>query len=68
MKPVATISFNDADSNGQGTAIVRARDGVVAVTLSLRTNGDLEVFLPVESALEFSAALRQAVELAGRGA
>ena len=61
MKHVATIKFQDADSNDEGFAFVRADAESVALGLSLKTNGDLEVVMPHESARALIAALQEAV-------
>jgi hypothetical protein len=45
MKEIATIKFVDADTKDDALAVVRASQGVVALALSLRSNGDTEVFL-----------------------
>jgi hypothetical protein len=61
MEHVATIQFTDRDSNDEALAIVRATDSAVALTLSVRNDGDLEVVLPNDACNELIAALQRAV-------
>jgi hypothetical protein len=42
---IATISFTDGDSGDAAVAIVRIARDTVGLALSLKQNGDLEVFL-----------------------
>lgn len=43
MKEAATITFQDLDSSEEAVAIVRYDAEKVALCLSLRANGDIEV-------------------------
>jgi hypothetical protein len=49
IKPIATIPFTDLDSDDDAHAIVRAGDGLIALALTLRANGDREVLMPIET-------------------
>jgi hypothetical protein len=64
MNAVATIEFRDAVSGDDGIAVVRAAPGVVGLALSLRGDGDIELFLPPDAARPLLDAIRQAVVLA----
>jgi hypothetical protein len=64
MRAVATIAFRDPDNNDDGLAIVRAASGRVLLALSLRSNGDAEVSLPIQDGKRLIAALQEAVALA----
>lgn len=45
MSSIATISFVDADSGDEGFIGVRVEGGAVGLSVSLRSNGDVEVFV-----------------------
>ena len=62
MKNAGTIVFKDAESGEEALAIVRYNDKEVALCLSLKTNGDLEVVMPKESAISLLEALRVAIQ------
>jgi hypothetical protein len=64
MQPIATIPFTDLTSDDNAHAIVRAGDGLIALALTLRTNGDLEVVMPIETCNQLSAALADAASAA----
>jgi hypothetical protein len=55
-EPVGHISFSDQVSGDDGYAQVRVAGGAIGLALSLRANGDLELFL-VASALDRLCAL-----------
>jgi hypothetical protein len=62
MREVATIVFRDLlENDDDACAVVKAAPGCVTVTLSLRSNGDIEVGLPVQDATTLAAALQAAV-------
>jgi hypothetical protein len=64
MKEIASIKFVDAASDDEAVAIVRAAEGLVAVTLSLRRGSDVEVLLRTEDGRLFLAALQRAISVA----
>jgi hypothetical protein len=64
MENVATLRFTDIDSGDEGLAIVRADGGAVAVALSLRNDGDIELVLPVDAARQLRDALGSALAVA----
>jgi hypothetical protein len=41
---VATIRFTDRDSGDEAVALVRVEGEIIGLALSLRQNGDIEVF------------------------
>ena len=61
MREIVTIKFNDADSGEEALAIIRAIEGQIALCLSLKQNGDIEVFFGSEEGERLMEALRQAI-------
>ena len=61
MQHVATIKFKDAETSDEAAAIVRRDEGRVAVTLTLRHNGDVEVVMNKTDARAFLDALTTAL-------
>jgi len=45
LTEIATIGFRDLDSGDEGVATVRASKGELALRLTLKQDGDVEVFL-----------------------
>jgi hypothetical protein len=66
MTNVATIQFQDADAKDDALIVVRAEQGRLALGLSLKSDGDLEVVIPVETARTLIQSLRDAVVIAER--
>jgi hypothetical protein len=64
MKPIATILFNDLTSGEEGCVIVKAKQGMVELTLTLRRSGEAETFLPLPIAKQVLQAMQQAVSTA----
>ncbi len=60
MENIASIGFRDLENDDDATAIVRASTECVALALTLRADGDLEVFMPLSACDELIAALSQA--------
>ena len=67
MREIETIEFRDQADEDYGVAVVRAAHGSVALALSLRQNGDIDVFMAPGYARQLIAALERAVELAESG-
>jgi hypothetical protein len=66
MVSIKTISFVDADSGDEGMVGVRVEEDLVALAMSLRLDGDMEVFIrrpQVEALIE---ALKVAQEMLPR--
>ena len=61
MKEAATITFKDADSSEEAVAIVRYDESRVALCLSLKSNGDVEVVMKRADAGALIEALKKAV-------
>lgn len=61
MKEIATIQFTDAQTGDNALATVRASAEAIGLGLSLRSNGDVEVFLLREDCEKLITALQRAV-------
>jgi hypothetical protein len=61
MTEAATIMFQDADSSDEAVAIVRYDADHVALGLSLKGDGDLEVLMKKADAKKLSDALMAAL-------
>lgn len=66
MENIATINFRDLNSGDEAVAIVRAGSDRVALALTLRTGGDLEVVVPADVSAELAAALSEAGRVSGQ--
>jgi hypothetical protein len=64
MEHIATLAFTDGDTHDLAHVIVRAGAGEVALAVTLRTNGDLEVVMPAETCRELTRALTEATRFA----
>lgn len=64
MQEVATLTFRDAVSDDEAVSIVRVAPGRIGLALSLRSDGDIEVTLPVSTARALVSALGQALAVA----
>ncbi len=64
MDTVDMIEFTDLDSGDEAFAFVRAARGRVALCLSLRTDGDLEVFFTPAECKRLIGVLQRAVVIA----
>ena len=60
MENIATINFRDLDSGDEAVVIVRSGSDRVALALTLRTEGDVEVVMPADVCAELAAALSEA--------
>jgi len=61
MTEIATINFRDADTGDDACAIVRVLQGCVGITLSLKHDGDIEVFMGRTDVEGLIAALQKAI-------
>ena len=61
MHEIATLNFRDPESSDDACAIVRAGEGQVALCLTLKSDGDVEVFLSVDMTKSLIEALNRAV-------
>lgn len=64
MKSIASIQFQDTDAQDEAVVLLRAGGGKVALGLSLRKNGDIEVVMPIERAQALLRALQEALAIA----
>jgi hypothetical protein len=62
MKEISTIEFQDADSYEQSVAIIRRSPGKVALALSIRSGGDVEVILSDSDAEKLAQAIQTALQ------
>ena len=60
-REIATIEFQDAESGEPAVAIVRQIGNAVAVCLSLRHGGDMELMMDREIASRFNSAIEEAI-------
>jgi hypothetical protein len=67
IEELATISFRDGDSGSDAVAIVRRCGDGVALAISLRSNGDVEVLADASTARTIAEAIMRGVELIDRG-
>jgi hypothetical protein len=61
MKEIATINFRDVETMNEAIAIVRSGENAIAICLSVRGEGDLEVVLSKIDARTILEAFRQAL-------
>jgi hypothetical protein len=61
MNEAATIIFKDADSSDEAVAIVRYDESRVALCLSRKSNGDVEVVMEKADAGRLVEALKKAM-------
>jgi len=64
MNEAATITIRDVDSSDEAIAIVRYDEGRVALCLSLKSDGDVEVVMNKADAGALIEALRKAMSQA----
>lgn len=57
----AMMPFVDVDSGSEGFILVRSVEGGLGITMSLRDNGDLEVFLDLPAAGRFLELLKSSI-------
>ena len=62
MEEIATIRFQEVDTADEGFAIIRRSSNAVAIALSLRGNGDIEIVITKDDARRFLKALQAAIE------
>ncbi len=64
MQQIGNISFIDLDSGDEAIIIVRAREGRIALTTSLKENGDVAAILNPEDCKHLIDLLSQAIGIA----
>ncbi len=63
MAEPTIIEFVDPHE-GKAIAIVRTAPGAVGIALSIESNGDIQIFMPVGDAERFAQTLLQAIDTA----
>ena len=61
MKEAATINFTEVDNSDDACAVVRYDEASVAICISLKSNGDMEVVMRKEDAKQLMDALKKAI-------
>jgi nitrate reductase NapAB chaperone NapD len=61
MKQINTIQFTDIDSNDEALIIVRASEEYIALCISKREDGDIEVVFQSKEGEMLLEALQQAI-------
>ena len=59
-REIATLEFRDVESDEDGVIVIRVGGGSVGLAISLRTDGDIEVFLSPAQAVAVAEKLREA--------
>jgi hypothetical protein len=59
---MANFTFKDRHDGDETWVSVRSTDQGVGLTLSKKANGDIEVFMPAEVAVQLAEALRQTAD------
>jgi len=62
MKTSRTILFTELETSDEGLIVIRSDEGSVALALSLRTNGDMEVVMSKVDAKRLLEALSEATD------
>jgi len=66
MNEIQTLVFRDVASDEEGVLIVRASGGSIGLTVSLKSDGDIEVFLSPQDCTNLLQGLQRALEVASR--
>jgi hypothetical protein len=59
-REIATLEFHDDEAQDDGVIIIRVAEGSVGLAVSLRADGDIEVFLSPELARTVAERLQEA--------
>lgn len=62
MEQIGNISFEDLDTHDEAVILVRAREDRIAMSVSLKEDGDVEVFLKPSDCEHLVDLLRQAIK------
>jgi hypothetical protein len=63
---ISTIRFTDRDCGDEALALVRVKDETIGLALSLKRNGDIEVFFGTHEVDQLIEALQRARAIARR--
>jgi hypothetical protein len=61
LNEIATIKFTDVDTGDEALAVVRSDENHIALGLSLKSDGDIEVVMKKEDAEKLSNVLAKAL-------
>jgi hypothetical protein len=61
---IATVRFTDLDCGDEALAVVRVMDKTIGLALSLKRNGDVEVFFGTKELDQLISALQRARAIA----
>jgi hypothetical protein len=64
MKSLPIVTFSEPHTDEECLVILRADSGRVALALSRKSDGDVEVLMPISVAKEFQAHLVRALSIA----
>jgi len=64
MKNIATIEFHDPGTQDEAVILLRADAGCVSLGVSLKSDGDIEVVMPLEKAQTLIQSLQEAIAIA----
>lgn len=64
MEQIAAISMRDMELGDEAYALLRAKHGQIALSLSLRNDGDVDIVLTVEDGRRLLHVLQQALAVA----
>ena len=64
MQQINHINFIDVESQDEAFVLVRAGAGIVGLTLPLKEDGDIEVFLGLSECEQLLLSLQKAVSVA----
>jgi hypothetical protein len=61
------VEFDDLDAKCSRFALTKAEPGTVGLTLSLESNGDIDIFVSTDEARTIVGALEAAIQVAAKG-
>ena len=62
MKHAATITFVDSETEDEACVVVRYDETTIGLCSSLKTNGDIEVYMTKDDARKLIEALKEATK------
>ena len=64
LKQIASIQFIDTEQDQEAVVIVRASKKTIAIAISLKDDGDAEVFMSQQDGLRLFQAIKEAMTFA----
>jgi hypothetical protein len=61
-REIATVSFVDGESGSEAFAVVRQRGRSIALGISIKSDGDIDVLLDVHAAAKLLEAMKSGIE------